>query len=93
MTDKGNRGADSAGKVLAIMRGVGFGVRDTNRAMLWFTAYEDESSASLQCIPALLAIDLLEKHGVTDVKTLEGKPCWVRRENGYVKFVDLWRQP
>ena len=77
-------------KVSAIIRNVGFGVRDTSHAMLWFTAYESESLASLQCIPAGAAIELLERHGISDVMTLEGKPCWVRHDNGFVKFVDLW---
>ena len=76
-------------KVMGIMKGVAFGVRDTNRAMLWFNVYEDECSASLQCIPAARAIELIEKHGIEDVKNLEGRPCWVQHENGLVRFVDF----
>ena len=76
-------------KLMAIMKDVGFGMRDSHFVMLWFTAYDTESSASLQCIPAEQAIELLKKHGISDIKNLEGKPCWIRYENGLVKFVDL----
>lgn len=79
-------------KILAIMKGVGFGVRDGNEVKLWFTAYETESSASLQCIPAAKAVELLKDHDITEVHDLEGKPCWIRHENGFVRFVDLWRR-
>jgi len=78
-------------KVLAIIKGVGFGVRDTSHAMLWFTAYESETSASLQCIPAEQAVELLEKHGIANVTDLEGKPCWLQRDNGLIKFIDFVR--
>jgi hypothetical protein len=78
-------------KTLAIMKGVGFGVRDTSRAMLWFTACTSEASASLQCIPAEQAVKLLENHGIANVRDLEGKPCWIKYDNGLIKFVDFAR--
>jgi hypothetical protein len=81
---------DTAGtKVLGVMKGVGFGVRDRDRAMLWFNVYTSECSASLQCIPAARAIELIEKHGIENVKDLEGKPCWVQDEGAIIRFIDF----
>jgi hypothetical protein len=76
-------------KVMAIMKHVGFGCRDAGFPMLWFDAYETESSASLQCIPGAKALELIKEHGIEEVHQLEGKPCWVRHHNGLVNFVDF----
>jgi hypothetical protein len=80
---------DAENKILGIIKRVGFGIRDTSHAMLWFDVYTSEASASLQCIPAAEAIRLIEKHGISDVKNLEGKPCWVRDEGALIRFIDF----
>ena len=82
-------------KRMAIMKRVGFGVRDTNRCCLFFDAYEPEGLVSLQIVPAEKAIEVLEKHYVHDVKHLEGKPCWVESDehSGTSRFIDLVKLP
>lgn len=73
---------------LAVMRNVGFGVRDTNHAMLWFTADTMDNRASLQCLDAVEAVALIEKLGITDVKYFEGRHCWVEENGNTVKVVE-----
>ena len=79
-------------KILAIIKNVGFGMRDASSPVLWFDAYESEGTASLQCIPATAAISLIKKHGIRNVADLEGRPCWVLHENGLVHFIDFWEK-
>ena len=75
---------------LAIIRNVAFGTRDVSRAILSFTVHT-QYGVSLQCLSADEAIELIERHQVTEVHDLEGKPCLVRRPNsGTIKFVDLF---
>jgi len=74
---------------LGIMKNVSFGCRDTNYVHLWFDVYTDESRSSLQRLPATEAIAVLEKHGVSNIKSLEGKSCWVEEDDYSMKFIDL----
>lgn len=64
-------------KVLAVIKGVGFGNRDVGKAVLWFSTYVDECTAALQVISPPDALDIIQKYGVRDVHDLEGKTCWV----------------
>ena len=75
-------------KEMAIIKGVGFGTRDRAHCMLWFSVHTIDGSA-LQCIPADEAVALLEKHMVTEVHELEGKPCIVTSDGSTIRFVDL----
>ena len=81
--------AAESGLVTGIIRNVGIGRRDTNRAVLWFDVYISEASASLQLIPWDDAHDLLAR--VYDVKSLNGYPCWMDVSTpGIARFVRLW---
>jgi hypothetical protein len=78
-------------KQLAIMKQVGIGMRDMHEPGLWFTAYTDEHSASLQVLSWGDAKILIEDTGVYDVKSLEGRPCWVEEQAGFVRYVGAWK--
>lgn len=73
---------------LAIMKNISFGVRDRNKACLWFDV-NDGNYGSLQCLPVKYAVNLIEKHNITDIRNLEGKPCWIEVDNNIMKFIDL----
>ena len=65
------------GEVLAIMKNVGIGMRDTNNPCLWFDACIDESGRALQVLSWGTALHVIKESGVYDVKNLEGKACIV----------------
>ena len=69
-----------AEKTMAIMRGVGIGMRDCNEPVLWFAAHTSEGVASLQIFDWAQAKELIKAYGVHDVRNLEGKPCWIETE-------------
>ncbi len=73
---------------LAIMKNVSFGCRDTNHAVLWFNVNTGESE-SLQFLSAKDAVAFIEKNSISDIKYLEGKPCWVGEADGMMRFIDL----
>lgn len=74
---------------MAIMKGVGFGNRDVGCPVLFFTAYIDDCVGSLQVLGTDKAIEVIKKSGVSDVKDLEGKPCWMECEGNLSKFIEL----
>ena len=75
---------------LAVIKGVAFGTRDVSRAILSF-AVHTKHGVALQCLSAAEAIELIERHQVTEVHKLEGKACLVTRpDRGTIKFVDLF---
>lgn len=76
-------------KQMAIMKNVGFGCRDCGYPVLWFTAYISESIASLQILGFDKALAILKKHNISDIKDLEGKPCWVESNGTSSEFIDL----
>ena len=65
------------GEVLAIMKNVGIGMRDTNNPCLWFDACIDESGRALQVLSWKEAQQVIKESDVYDVKNLEGKACIV----------------
>ena len=71
------------------MKNVHFGVRDRDTAMLYFNVWWSESETSLICLPCPYAVNLIEKHQVSDIQKLDGKPCWIDVDGNTVKFVDL----
>lgn len=75
---------------LGIIKNPKFGVRDINQANLSFTVETIDGSA-LQVLLANEAIELIEKHHITDISNLEGKPCIakVRPERNEIIFIDL----
>jgi len=75
---------------LAIIRNVGIGMRDCSKPVLWFTAYTDEHSASLQVFDWDTAREIIEAAGVYDAHKLEGWPCWVEVKDAFVTFKRVW---
>ena len=76
-------------KQLAIIRGVGFGMRDCHVPTLWFSVHWDECLGALQCFQGQQLIDLVKVAGFYDIQRLEGQPCWILVEGNLVTFVGL----
>lgn len=64
-------------KRMAVIKNVKFGTRDTNRVLLYFDAYIEESVGSLQLIELKEAVKMIEENKISDISALEGKTCWV----------------
>lgn len=75
---------------IAKIKEVGFGVRDTNQVWLYFTVELESGSCSLQMLPAQEGIDLIKAQGLRDVKNLNGKMCWVRKDGMLVQYERMW---
>ena len=74
-------------ETLAIIKEVGFGMRDGLKPMLWFTTYLSENTAALQCFTDPNEYEAIIKDAdVYDVRKLDGRPCWVVRDNGIMRF-------
>lgn len=80
-----------SGERVAIIREVGYGLRDVGRPCLWFTTYLSEHSAAVQVLTGKQADQVIIDAGVRDVHDLEGKPCWVECEAGSVRFLRVWK--
>ena len=72
---------------MAIMKDVGFGLRDVGQPCLWFTTYIDEHMAALQVLRGKEIEKILVDSNSYDVKELEGKPCWVQIDGNIIKFL------
>lgn len=75
---------------LAIVKGVGVGLRDAGYPILWF-GVETMNSGSLQCFGWEDAAEIIKEAGCYDTKNLEGKPCIVEASGGLMKFV-RWKK-
>jgi hypothetical protein len=81
-------------EMVGIIRNVGIGMRDCHAPVLWFDVYISEHSAALQVFSWGEASRIITESQVYDVKTLEGKPCWVSVEGTVgriIKFVRMWK--
>ena len=67
-----------AEKTMAIMRGVGIGMRDCSEPVLWFAAHISKGVASLQVFDWAQAAEIIKAYAVHDVRDLEGKACWIQ---------------
>lgn len=76
-------------KQLAIMKDVGYGLRDTGRPCLFFSTYISEGGAALQVLFGKDANKVVTDTGVYDVKDLEGKPCWVKADGRTITFLEV----
>ena len=75
---------------LAIIKGVGYGVRDRNHPMLWFEV-SFLGGGALICLPQDQANRLIKEKMIYNIKDMEGKPCIVDvEERGMVTFVGLF---
>ncbi len=77
-----------ANKQLAIMRDVGFGLRDVGTPCVWFTAH-DGIFASLQILTGKEIEKLLIDSKVHNIKDLEGSPCWIEKLGNSSKFIGV----
>ncbi len=73
-------------KQMAIIQGVGVGLRDTGRPVLWWTAKVSEGSAALHVFDWDTARDIIQSYGVREVHGLNGKPCWVEVDGNRMTF-------
>jgi hypothetical protein len=71
---------------LAIIADPGYGLRDRNKPMLWFTV-RMLCGEALQAFHQPRADEILTSGDVTDVKHLAGRPCVVSRTGDGVSFV------
>jgi len=74
-------------KVMAIIKGAGYGCRDIGFPVLHFTVYVREAMASLQILSGKKADNFIKAYGVWDIHDLNGKPVWVH-DNG-ITMTDL----
>ncbi len=80
-----------SGQEVARIKDVGFGVRDTNHCYLYFTVeLENSFGEALQMLIAEDAIKIIERNGISNIKHLEGKMCWVDTDGMSVMFNRLW---
>lgn len=77
-------------EILVKIKEVGFGLRDTNHCVLWFTVETENGPSALQILPALAAIELIEKHNLREVHDLNSRMCWVESEGMRMSFVRMW---
>ena len=68
-------------KELAIIKGVGIGIRDCNAPVLWFSV-EMLHGGALQIFPWNEARQVILDFSVRDVRDLEGRACIVDSGDG-----------
>jgi len=80
-------------KTLAIMKDVGFGLKQRDRGglVLWYTAKSVDWSA-IMTVEFSEIEDFLKKANCYDIKELEGVPIVVDVEETRVKFVDFFNK-
>lgn len=74
---------------LAVIKNPVIGVDDRGHASLRFTTYVSESSAASQALNWEEAKTLIESADVSDVRQLDGKPCWVEQADGFIRFLRI----
>jgi len=93
MTDATDHRAAKNGEVcLGVISEVGFGLRDVGQPVLWFTVHTDENWASLQVFTVGEAVQIIKDYGVRDVRDLDGKPVWVRKDGPIMTFERAWKR-
>jgi hypothetical protein len=73
---------------LAIIRDVRVGASDYGQPGISFTTYITESSAASQFLDWEEAGKVMAK--ISDVKELNGWPCWVEVDGNLIKFLRIW---
>ena len=81
-------------KKQAIIKDVGFGLRDVGRPVLWFYMKFKEGLSSLQVLGLDETVDLLGKCQLSNILELEDRVCWAEIKNGAthigdIKFLEL----
>jgi hypothetical protein len=80
---------DTNGEQLAIIKNVGYGLRDIGHPCLWFDTMVEDSTGALQVFRGEEAGPIIEDAGVYDVHEMEGKACWVIKDEGMIKFLRM----
>jgi len=78
-------------KTLAIIKDVGFGLRDCGRPTLWYTA-ESVGWGALMTVEFNEIENFLKKADCYDIKELEEAPIVVDVEGTRVRFVDFFNK-
>jgi hypothetical protein len=73
---------------VAIIRGIRAGANDRGQPGLTFQTYITESSAAQQFVSWADAADMART--VSDIRELEGRPCWVETDGSLIRFLRLW---
>lgn len=76
-------------EVLAVIREVGYGIREREMPCLWFVTRPREHAAVLQVLLGEAVRDLLAEAGVSDAHELEGRLCWVEADTIDSRFKRL----
>lgn len=74
---------------MAIIKGVAFGLRDTNHPTLSF-GVSMNGAGSLQCFQGQDIHDFIVNNKVVNIKELEGRPCIVETDGSMVHFLRLF---
>ena len=77
---------------LAIIKGVGIGMRDYHTPIMWFETRTSEGSGALQILSWASAEEVIRTTQVYDVRQLEGWPCWVDEGDGIITFLRAWER-
>jgi hypothetical protein len=79
--------------MVGVVREVGFGNRDVGRPVLWFTVHLSNGLACLQVFRGEEIGQVVEDSGVYDIKSLNGKTCWMRSTGPNTTRFDEWWDP
>ena len=72
---------------MAIIQGVGIGLRDTNRPVLWWSVHTGNDGSALHVFDWETAAAIIKDYGVEEVHSLNGKPCWVEVSDNRITFL------
>jgi len=75
-----------AKELMAIIQGVGVGLRDVGRPVLWWSVHTDKCGSALHVFDWDTAFDIIKSYGVREVHLLNGKPCWVEVDGNRMTY-------
>ena len=75
---------------LAIIKNVGFGLRDVGFPCIWFETNISKSIGALQVLSGDKQIfGIIRESDVYDIKDLNGMSCWVEVKNNLIKYLRM----
>lgn len=74
---------------LAIIRHPTYGMNDRGQVWLSFSVYTSDSCAADLGFPQPQADEIIRQANVADVQQLDGRACWVRVEDGLMRFIRM----
>ena len=72
---------------MAIIKGVGIGIRDVGRPVLWFEVNSMDGGGALQVFGWEEAAEIIKAYGIYEVHSLNGKPCRVEVGDGMMRYI------